>query len=446
MSIWTSASDELQQYMAQREVERRQQLLDEIYRARAKREQTEFEDTRTERARKLKEAETEKAREQTRQQLDAMRQASLNVTGRSVDLPTGQQAFGGGEATQRVGDPMGAQATRDTLNVALRLAGGGAQADVDANSDVARAKDAEKKQAIEAYLQHPTDAGRRALEARYNVKLAGPEYREVDKQLFSVEDNKATRLYPEPGVEVDRPEDWTTLYKTLPSGERTPYEYNRRTHEVRVPKLPGDEDAGPTMPKLAQGQQDAMATMKTIEDLGAKAIALGDRINWDGVGGMMQGTMMQQAKKQFGWGSDEAESLRNYISNVRGTIAKLRGGTAFTANEEKLLDAYTPTIDDDPSVIKTKISSLNEFIKILRRNTISAARTGRPLTPDERGEVSETDIVQAIEPALKPVPGSGAVGGRGAGPGRTPLRPPPTAPPRAPSTLGPVLSGPGWDK
>jgi hypothetical protein len=68
-----------------------------------------------------------------------------------------------------------------------------------------------------------------------------------------------------------------------------------------------------------------------------------------------------------------SEALRNNIGNILGTIGKLRGGTAFTEAEKKLIESYTPTIDDNPLQIKSKTASLKTFIKNKRENLLRVA-------------------------------------------------------------------------
>ncbi|HKQ06116.1 MAG TPA: hypothetical protein VJ464_13355 [Blastocatellia bacterium] len=125
--------------------------------------------------------------------------------------------------------------------------------------------------------------------------------------------------------------------------------------------------------KLSASQQEDLVTMSTVEDLANTVIQLGQSVNWGGVGGNFTGSVSQFFAKNFGTGTKQEEQLRNYIGNIQATIAKLRGGTSFTPNEEKLLQSYTPTINDSPLVIQSKIASLKTFIASKRQNTLSVA-------------------------------------------------------------------------
>ena len=63
-----------------------------------------------------------------------------------------------------------------------------------------------------------------------------------------------------------------------------------------------------------------------------------------------------------GFGTEEGQQNRDIIGNIQGTIAKLRGGTSFTPTEQRLLETYTPTINDSEMKIKQKLEDLANFI------------------------------------------------------------------------------------
>lgn len=125
--------------------------------------------------------------------------------------------------------------------------------------------------------------------------------------------------------------------------------------------------------KLSAGQQQEMETMLTLSDMSKEVLRLGDEIGWEGVGSWWAGTRAQMGSKFFGAGTDEARSLRNNLSNIQATIAKLRGGASFTPTEQALLDRYTPTINDGDADIKQKLKDLNTFIDTKRRNALKVA-------------------------------------------------------------------------
>lgn len=142
--------------------------------------------------------------------------------------------------------------------------------------------------------------------------------------------------------------------------------------------LRGAEDrqtaaAGASGGKLPASTQNDLITMKTVENMIDQSMALGTRIGWTGVGGLWKGSVNQWLARNFGAGSKEQQSLRNWVGNIKGTIAQLRGGTSFTPNEQQLLETYAPVIDDHPKVLKQKLEDLKQFIVWKRANTTSSA-------------------------------------------------------------------------
>jgi hypothetical protein len=105
------------------------------------------------------------------------------------------------------------------------------------------------------------------------------------------------------------------------------------------------------------------ADMGTISKMIEDTDQHGDKINWKGVGGIMTGGLRGFMSKQFGAGTPEEADLRSKIGNIKGTIAKLRGGAAFTPSELEMLETYTPTINDHPSLIKSKLNGLRQWLK-----------------------------------------------------------------------------------
>lgn len=147
--------------------------------------------------------------------------------------------------------------------------------------------------------------------------------------------------------------------------------------------------------KLSPTQQEDISTMMTVQQLGREALRLGEENKWTGVGpyeGRVGSTML-------GYGGASGEALRNKIGNIQGTIAKLRGGTSFTPNEQKLLESYTPTVTDPVTKIQTKLATLNEFIENKRQNTLRVA-AGQYTLPSDTGTAAGP-----TEGDVKPIPG-----------------------------------------
>jgi len=155
--------------------------------------------------------------------------------------------------------------------------------------------------------------------------------------------------------------------------------------------------------KLSPSQQSDLADAKTLSDLSASVLTLGADTDWDGTGGLGYGSIADWMAKNFGAGSDDAAKLRANISNIQATIAKLRGGTSFTPNEQRLLEQYTPTVDEQPKSMVAKLKNLQMFLAQKAENMIAAASRGAG------------DLVNEMKTnADAPVPT-----GRSGGPGRT---------------------------
>lgn len=125
---------------------------------------------------------------------------------------------------------------------------------------------------------------------------------------------------------------------------------------------------------MAAGIADDFATMDVLNGYAKELIAKDDL---PGTSGWLGGTIAQGAAKlglEFGTGGAEGQQVRNQIGNIQATIAKLRGGTSFTENEQRLLETYTPTINDADFVKKQKLEDLSRFIE--DKKTIMQAYLG----------------------------------------------------------------------
>lgn len=175
-----------------------------------------------------------------------------------------------------------------------------------------------------------------------------------------------------------RASDWQIVQSVNPqTNETVSVRINRQTGEAQPVSMPGGlQPGGARQTRLSAGQQDDLATMDTVQKLSAEASRLGDAIGWKGVGGLGQGTVGRLAMQHLGKGDPREEELRNYVGNIQGTIAKLRGGTAFSAQEKAMLDSYTPTINDSSKTIQAKLKTLNTFIAAKRDSTMKYAGGG----------------------------------------------------------------------
>ena len=103
-----------------------------------------------------------------------------------------------------------------------------------------------------------------------------------------------------------------------------------------------------------------------------------------GVGGLGVGSLKQTLFKTTGIGSEEGGQVRAIIGNLKGTLAKLRGGTSFTENEQKLLDTYVPGINESTPSILSKLTALKTFLASKRAALLGAAQE-RGVQPTSSG-------------------------------------------------------------
>jgi hypothetical protein len=136
---------------------------------------------------------------------------------------------------------------------------------------------------------------------------------------------------------------------------------------------------------IPAAQKEDLITMGTLNDMANQAERLGNQIGWNGVGGMFSGSLSQFGARHLGTGTQSEQELRNLIGNITATLARLRGGTSFTANEQALLEQYTPTINDGDKVIQAKLKSMRQFIQTKRDNTLKVI--GGDLSLDDGGPV-----------------------------------------------------------
>ncbi len=146
-----------------------------------------------------------------------------------------------------------------------------------------------------------------------------------------------------------------------------------------IPKGIDPNRTTPGVTPLSAGQKEEIATGNVLAQMADQALTLGEKIKWSGIGGLGRGSISQFGAKQFGLGTSEEQDLKNLIGNIKGTIAKLRGGTSFTTNEQALLDTYVPGINDSPLVLKSKLNSLKQFVK--NKNEIIQAGSGGGQAP-----------------------------------------------------------------
>lgn len=140
---------------------------------------------------------------------------------------------------------------------------------------------------------------------------------------------------------------------------------------------------------LPASQREDISAMGTVSKLANQLVELNAETGLEGIGGLYQGSIAQAVDNVFGNSSEEARKTRALIGNIKGTIAKLRGGTSFTENEQKLLDTYTPTINENPAVVVNKLNLLNDYIEKKKQDTLYPGGIGisKPPSTEQTGNV-----------------------------------------------------------
>jgi hypothetical protein len=222
----------------------------------------------------------------------------------------------------------------------------------------------------DALTEDPRSA--RPVSREEQLRMLPPHLRPAFEKQFAAEELAAQK------AETDATKAAAELAKATRVDRGTPIWVNRGGKPVRIHEdeyQPGDEpvsaSGGDKGPKLSAAAQDDLVTMATVKDLSSSALTLGNEIKWSGTG-PVEGRVGALAA-QAGIGGEKAEMLRNQLGNIQGTIAKLRGGTAFSEQEKKMLDSYTPTYTDSELKIKAKLKSLDEFIASKRKHTLDVA-------------------------------------------------------------------------
>lgn len=146
-------------------------------------------------------------------------------------------------------------------------------------------------------------------------------------------------------------------------------------------------------PKLSSAQQEDLATMNGVTELIKQLETFNADGKLEGIGGFGYGTLAGGVDAVFGTSSAEARSVRALIGNIKGTIAKLRGGTSFTPSEEALLNTYTPTINETTAVAINKLALLKKFIAQKEQDLYKYAQ--------ERGVTSQTNTSQQTAQDLR---------------------------------------------
>lgn len=166
-----------------------------------------------------------------------------------------------------------------------------------------------------------------------------------------------------------------TKIESLPSARR---ERIARMVDKRRSELP---------PTLSTSQENDLAQAETTERLIDQALAYAE----DGLEGVgpLAGRFSGVRAAVTGGGSKESKDVRQLIGNIRGTIQKLRAGTALSKTEKAQLDTYTPDVNEPEESVISKLNGLKNYIGILRGTTLKYATpgAGAPAAPPKVGDV-----------------------------------------------------------
>ena len=114
-----------------------------------------------------------------------------------------------------------------------------------------------------------------------------------------------------------------------------------------------------TPTNLTTTQKSDVSDMKTIL---TQLDSIDELSELKGAVGFFTGPLESAALKFFGKGNEHDAEVRAIIGNVKGQLAKIRGGTSFTENEEKLLASYVPNINESAESIVAKVRALRTYI------------------------------------------------------------------------------------
>lgn len=152
----------------------------------------------------------------------------------------------------------------------------------------------------------------------------------------------------------------------------------------------GYDTSGLQNTKLSTSQEEDLSSMDTVSSLVDKTLLYKQGEELPGIGYGL-GTIKGIAS-QLGFGEEDARTVRATIGNIKGTIAKLRGGTSFTPNEEKLLNSYTPSLNDSSAVAINKLANLKDFIASKKESLLNIKKLNPSL-----GQITKNDGVVAPE-------------------------------------------------
>ncbi|MEK9207167.1 MAG: hypothetical protein AAB922_01705, partial [Patescibacteria group bacterium] len=117
-----------------------------------------------------------------------------------------------------------------------------------------------------------------------------------------------------------------------------------------VSKMFGDKIGG----KKTEAEQSASSTGVSTKDAISQLPKIKSKVGLWGIG-MKTNSLLSGANMA----DQDVLDFVTTIGNIKASIAKARAGTSFTANEEKMLDKYTPNENDSYQSLQTKLKWLD---------------------------------------------------------------------------------------
>jgi hypothetical protein len=110
---------------------------------------------------------------------------------------------------------------------------------------------------------------------------------------------------------------------------------------------------------LSPTQESRLNILRNVNDLANKALELGDKLKWSVFKPVTGNASSWWANVSGNETEDEAD-IRRVVNELKGTIARERGGTSFTPNEQRLMESYITNLTDNPARAKVKLTGLRQ--------------------------------------------------------------------------------------
>ena len=189
-------------------------------------------------------------------------------------------------------------------------------------------------------------------------------------------------IFKQAGTNVKSYEAVLKGIKTQESSTKQQQEFQNRLSSQREGRLgTGITPTGLPAKRLTTSQANE------VSDIDALLLQVNELIgsNVRGAVGFLRGPVESAALRIFGKGNARDAQVRALIGNIKGTVAKLRGGTSFTVNEEKLLASYVPNINESTESVLAKAAGLKAYLESKK-----GAITG------QQQNVQETRVVNGV--------------------------------------------------